>query len=132
MEELIQARATELQAMPWTGIREAAENVGFMDKPDEDLSWKDNALNIAQREYQLGRLEPPVIEATETHSPEPALVLSEPEQPLVKGRYRTDFYKAAGIPYCPLCGEKELSDSQNNPLCPENFSADICPRKEQD
>lgn len=128
MNELIQARVTELQSLPWTAIQDAAVKAGFTDKPDKTLSWKDNALAIAQTEYDLGTLGAPEMPTAETVEPEPVSSPTEPTAPLVKGRYRTGFYKAVGIPFCPLCGEKNLSDSQGNPTCPESFSADICPR----
>ena len=129
----LQARIIELQAMPWGDIRAAAENAGFDGKPDEALSWKDNAVLIAQREQELATDstvvdEPNPVDVSELPVSQSPTVIDVPSPIKIKGNYSTARYKAWGIPVCPLCGEKELSDSVGNPFCPELFSPDICPR----
>ena len=134
----LQARITELQSMAWGDIRAAAENAGFEGKPDEALSWKENAALIAQREMELSTdttvIDIPTVSEVESTEDLDVPVSQSPQIigesfPLkIKGTYNTARYKAWGIPVCPLCGEKELSDSVGNPFCPESFSSDVCPR----
>lgn len=135
MADALQQRIAELQAMDWRGIKAAAIAAGFDDKPDDDLSWEDNAPAIAQRELELGRLtvdEPELApEPAPAVVPQPAPVMvGESLPPKVRGIYNTALYEARGIPVCPLCGEKELTDSNNKPICPERFTSSQCPRLE--
>ena len=46
----------------------------------------------------------------------------------VVGIYATEYFKRNGIPYCQMCGAQYQTDTNNNPVCAENFSANICPR----
>lgn len=139
MADVLQNRIAELQSMKWWDIRSAAEDVGFDGKPDEELSWEDNAPAIAQRELDSGLLDTPepitepepVTQHVVLPQPSPSTVLiGESLPPNVRGVYNTALYKARGIPTCPVCGEKELTNSQGKPCCPEGFAADQCPRLE--
>lgn len=125
MTTSVEQRTAELQAMPWQQIKEAAIAAGFEDKPDAELSWRDNAGAIALRELSM---QPAVIPVVDEPVPvAPDVVIS----PTVKGRYNTACYQARGVPYCSVCGEKYRSGDNGSPLCPEGFSVEYCPRLQE-
>lgn len=46
----------------------------------------------------------------------------------VMGVYSTEYFKRNGIPYCQKCGAQYQTNPADEPVCAENFSANICPR----
>lgn len=48
-----------------------------------------------------------------------------PEPVPVAGVYPTDFYKAAGIPFCSECGDKRRTRSDGSAIC--SISSTQCP-----
>ena len=50
------------------------------------------------------------------------------EAKVVVGIYATEYFRSNKIPYCEKCGAQYQTDTNNNPVCAENFSANICPR----
>ena len=66
---------------------------------------------------------PPNLDVDEGLTP-----VINPEEFVVKGVYATEYFKRNGMPYCEKCGEQYHTDTNNNPVCAENFPANICPR----
>jgi hypothetical protein len=52
----------------------------------------------------------------------------EKEESEAIGKYATEYFQRNGIPYCKKCGDQYHNNSDGSPVCPENFSAKICPR----
>jgi hypothetical protein len=46
---------------------------------------------------------------------------------VVKGTYATAYYRKNNIPHCHLCGA-QYCHADGQPICPEGFSANHCPR----
>ena len=46
----------------------------------------------------------------------------------VVGIYATEYFRSNKIPYCEKCGAQYQTDTNNNPVCAENFPVNICPR----
>ena len=68
---------------------------------------------------------------TEDKSKEPAKkspATTKKSPPVVQGTYPTEYFKRTKTPYCEVCGEQFHHDSQKNPICPENFTSEHCPR----
>ena len=126
-------RITELQSFHWRTLEKLAHRLD-LEKPDE-LSWAEFAPAIAWAEQERGIYpesvpEPvcelnPIMDEPESESVQTdteIAVLVEPS----KNKYPTEWYRASGIPYCEVCGEKFLNDSRG-PICPESRSN--CPRR---
>jgi hypothetical protein len=50
------------------------------------------------------------------------------ENSAVKGVYATEYFKRNNIPHCKKCGEQYHTGTEDEPVCPENFPANVCPR----
>jgi hypothetical protein len=127
-------RITELQSFHWRTLEKLAHSLD-LEKPDE-LSWSEFAPAIAwaeqEREPKPEESKPdPVCELNlGSDEPEPESVQTDTEIAVLvepsKNKYPTEWYRASGIPYCEVCGEKYLNDSRG-PICPESRSN--CPRR---
>ena len=119
------SRAEELQKIfeekGWGAIRRIAEKHDIQ-KPDG--GWDDAIPLIVAAEEAAAKgkesakkLEP---------KPEPVAAKAEPKADKAVKRYKADWYKSSGIPFCATCGAPNPTDINGNPLCPVANSN--CPR----
>ena len=124
------SRSEELQKLfekkGWGAIRRIAEPFGI-EKPAG--GWDEAIPLIIEAEAAIAAAVEDAAEAVEPEpeaKPEPAEKPKPAPKKHVALRYKVDWYKASGIPFCEFCGAANPTDPQGNPVCPIKNAE--CPR----
>jgi len=115
-----------------------ADAIASDDEPESDTTGLTESAGEPDAEAIASDGKSEVDEADPTESIDsveevPAVVAESLPQPSVtvpevRGSYPTEWYRKSGIPFCNTCGERYLTDLHGNPMCPENFEPQFCPR----